>query len=351
MPIYAHLESGSEAADLELGIVGGVQQKRSRRKRLLSTRFYSLGRRMFRSMTRQLQTHHKHRPLFILVASFAFLLLCIILFLGRMHSDGGVSAGINRYRSEVAESVNLYSNLHNLVMVAGHAIYTSGGKGCGEVEGEESWYLESYQKHEGQAATFVQHIKIGVQVAAEDEKSLLVFSGGETRKQAGPRSEAQSYWGVAESKDWFGKQEQVRERAMTEEHARDSFENLLFSVCRFRELTGAYPLNITVVSYDFKKFRFANLHRAALHFPASRFTFKGTPSAPASILAAEKAELLVQDSFERDPYGCEGPLREKRVKRDPFLRTIPYPVGCPEISGLFSYCGTELYSKRLPWDE
>jgi hypothetical protein len=38
----------------------------------------------------------------------------------------------------------------------------------------------------------------------------------------------------------------VRWRTLTEEHARDSFENLLFSVCRFRELTGTYPYNITV---------------------------------------------------------------------------------------------------------
>lgn len=110
-------------------------------------------------------------------------------------------------------------------------------------------------------------------------------------------------------------------------------------------------LEVQVVSYDFKKFRFANLHRAALHFPASRFSFKGTPSAPTSVLAAQEAERHVQDSFQRDPYGCEGSLQEKRLKRDPFLRTIPYPAGCPEISGLFSYCGTDLYSKRLPWDE
>lgn len=46
-----------------------------------------------------------------------------------------------------------------------------------------------------------------------------------------------------------GNDESVRSRALTEEHARDSFENLLFSVCRFRELTGRYPQNITV-SFD-----------------------------------------------------------------------------------------------------
>lgn len=49
-----------------------------------------------------------------------------------------------------------------------------------------------------------------------------------------------------------GKGEDVKSRALTEEHARDSFENLLFSVCRFRELTGKYPQNITVSSVYFK---------------------------------------------------------------------------------------------------
>lgn len=48
-----------------------------------------------------------------------------------------------------------------------------------------------------------------------------------------------------------GKRDNVRSRALTEEHARDSFENLLFSVCRFRELTGTYPQNITVSPYTF----------------------------------------------------------------------------------------------------
>jgi hypothetical protein len=40
--------------------------------------------------------------------------------------------------------------------------------------------------------------------------------------------------------------EELKARALTEEHARDSFENLLFSICRFFELTGHFPHNITV---------------------------------------------------------------------------------------------------------
>ena len=51
---------------------------------------------------------------------------------------------------------------------------------------------------------------------------------------------------------FIGREENVRWRALTEEHARDSFENLLFSVCRFRELTGTYPYNITVSPFYWK---------------------------------------------------------------------------------------------------
>lgn len=51
---------------------------------------------------------------------------------------------------------------------------------------------------------FLAHIKEGIESTARDDEALLLFSGGETRKDAGPRSEAQSYWAVAESKEWFG---------------------------------------------------------------------------------------------------------------------------------------------------
>lgn len=96
-----------------------------------------------------------------------------------------------------------FANLKNLVMVAGHSVYTSSS--CEKVDKEDAWYLEPYQKHPGQAATFITHIQKGVEIAANDDAALLLFSGGETRKDAGPRSEAQSYWIVAESKQWFGK--------------------------------------------------------------------------------------------------------------------------------------------------
>jgi len=34
----------------------------------------------------------------------------------------------------------------------------------------------------------------------------------------------------------------IRKRATTEEFAKDSYENLLYSICRYHEFTGKYEL-------------------------------------------------------------------------------------------------------------
>ncbi|PON99668.1 Transmembrane protein [Trema orientale] len=331
--------------------------------------------RMIKSIRNRLHYYFKLHPLLCFLISLS-LGVSIFLVLSLYESRYKM---MNNYQSFRTDSDKYpFPNLQNLVMVAGHSVYTSSS--CGKFDEEDSWFLEPYQKNPGQAATFLAHIQGGIELAAKDDAALLLFSGGETRKGAGPMSEAQSYWAVAESKGWFGKGGDVKSRAVTEEHARDSFENLLFSVCRFRELTGAYPQNITVspvysthsrlsfpvyaagcaslfsvfdlmevVSYDFKAERFAQLHRSALGFPESRFFFSGTPATSSSRAAAEKGEALVRTQFKEDPYGCRGSLLRKKLGRDPFHRTIPYPNGCPEIDGLFRYCGTDPYRGSLPW--
>ena len=67
----------------------------------------------------------------------------------------------------------------------------------------------------GQAHSFIEHIQTGIQHAEHDPDALLLFSGGQTRKAAGPRSEAEGYWLVAEAARWWGST-LVRERAFTE---------------------------------------------------------------------------------------------------------------------------------------
>ncbi|KAF9625074.1 hypothetical protein IFM89_017877 [Coptis chinensis] len=122
----------------------------------------------------------------------------------RAVQGGGRSSAretIGRVAAGAVAKIILRAYAGTEAMVAGHSVYTSSS--CGKVDKEDSWFLESYQKHPGQATTFLRHIKEGVDIASKDEEALLLFSGGETRKDAGPRSEAQSYWAVAESKDWL----------------------------------------------------------------------------------------------------------------------------------------------------
>jgi hypothetical protein len=232
--------------------------------------------------------------------------------------------------------------LGNLVLVAGHAVYV--GHDFLDPEQDRNWFLQPFQR--GEPPFYIEHIRAGVDVARRDPSSLLTFSGGQTRREAGPRSEAQSYWNLAEHFQWWGIP-QVSERSTTEEFARDSFENLLFAICRFKECCGRYPHEIRVVSWAFKENRFS-LHREALGIPESRFEFYGA-NQPEDLAGAEKGEARAIAAFQKDPYGTGGDLGQKRADRNPFNRVNPYPLSCPELEGVLRHRGPELYKGVLPW--
>jgi len=281
-----------------------------------------------------------------------FLLLCVLLPLWLLVSDKvTLPAGLrppfyNRKVLGAATAVPLpASYLRNLVLVAGHAVYV--GVDFHEATKESSWFLEDYQKVPGEAQSFVDHIALGVQEAHKDPSAMLMFSGGQTRREAGPRSEGLSYWVVAEAALWFNTSD-VRNRTFTEEHARDSFENLLFGLCRFYELTGHYPEHVTVVSYTLKRDRFVTLHREALRFPFDRFHFLGTPIPPAAQGATE-GEARTVAAFRNNPYGCEGELLQKRLRRDPFAVGPIHPSRCPAMHDLLMHCGNDLFEGVVPW--
>jgi hypothetical protein len=138
-----------------------------------------------------------------------------------------------------------------------------------------------------------------------------------------------------------------------EEYARDSYENLLFSLCRFKEFVGSYPTKVTVVGFDFKGQRFRDLHRRAIGFPASNFTYVGLrPQHPKfSHTRAAEGEQTAINNFRKDMYGCLNPdLYTKRSIRDPFMRTVPYELACPELKPLLEWRGPEqIDPDLLPW--
>jgi hypothetical protein len=110
-----------------------------------------------------------------------------------------------------------------------------------------------------------------------------------------------------------------------------------------------------MVSFTFKQRRFETLHAPALQWPVSRFHFIGydPPSSTGFDLqvSTEGEQQNAAKPFEQDPYGCNSDiLQEKRKSRNPFHRTAPYPLSCPEMRELLQYCGPELFPKsKLPW--
>eukprot|EP00913_Durusdinium_trenchii_P022217 g20876.t1 len=160
-------------------------------------------------------------------------------------------------------------NLSHLVLVAGHAVVMADSLEH-VLHRDSDWFLEPYQLHQDLPEALVSHIHAGVRLAAFDPTALLIFSGGQTRAAAGPRDEGWSYYRLAEH---FSCEDE--------------------SIC-LQEVVGHYPERITVVSFGFKKHRFGDLHRKALRFPSSRFSFVGIQPPPKSrfdLARAEQGEL------------------------------------------------------------
>ena len=99
---------------------------------------------------------------------------------------------VGGYRRQVDLHRFPASHLRRLVLVACHSVYI--GLDFTHVEDMSSWALLDYQKVGSVAHSFVTHIQQGVRYAAEQEDSMLLFSGGKTRIDAGPRAEALGYW-------------------------------------------------------------------------------------------------------------------------------------------------------------
>ncbi|WVQ97797.1 hypothetical protein IAU59_004912 [Kwoniella sp. CBS 9459] len=252
-----------------------------------------------------------------------------------------------------------YGDLDHLIMVPGHAIWL--GHDVEMIREDDDWVLEPMQRG-GSVKTYVKHIERGVEELRADPNALLVFSGGATRPPPSPPlSEALSYHNLAHALSLLpstplpaspsttgtekanGKGSSstplpLNLRAATEEYAMDSYQNLLFSIARFKEVTGVYPMRITVVGYGMKRRRFTNLHRAALNFPLAQFTYIGIDD-EGDTSAHYAGELKYGFTpFIQSPSGCQSPLSIKRLVRNPFKRYHPYHISCPELWDLFEWC-------------
>jgi hypothetical protein len=177
------------------------------------------------------------------------------------------------------------------------------------------WALQSFQK--GEPPFYVEQIKEAL--AVSDAHSLVVFSGGRTRLESGAFwSEAQTYYEIAKK---FSSEQHIN---MTlETYARDSFQNLDFSVRKFRQHTGADPEAICVIGWAFKKDRF-DFHAKTLGIQPSVFTYVSVNNPlPEDLPGALVGEQKTLQQFKDDPFGEGKILYDKRSQRDPYSDGLP----------------------------
>lgn len=244
------------------------------------------------------------------------------------------------------------SRLDHLIVVAGHAIWKGGSPA--DYEKDSEWVLDVAQAGRGNPKAFYAHIAKGAELALTDENSLLVFSGGQTRKPT-HLTEAQSYLSLALSSGLLpSSPSEPFARATTEDFALDSFQNLLFSVARFKERAGKYPKRITVVGFGVKKERFEELHARAIRWPVGMFHYVGVDVAGQGDLEVSRAgeRKYGFTPYTHDLYGCHDFLAAKRRSRNVGARFHPYHTSAPELAGLLDWCPAsrnKLFRGSLPW--
>lgn len=248
------------------------------------------------------------------------------------------------------------SQSHHLIIVPGHAALKI-EQLKEALHSDSAWYLLPYQLHQSFPHIISSHIQRGISLLQEspEKNTTLIFSGGQTRRDVGPISEAASYYYLALQNQWIPPQDLItlKNKIYLEENARDSYENLLFSICRYKEINNHYPTKISIVGFYFKEKRYLELHGRAIRFPPQNLKYYGLVPNKDSLFdarRAEEGESLTLKEFTEDMYACHTEsLRRKRNTRNPFLRTIPYELSCPELKELLTWCGPELFNGPLPW--
>ncbi|KZF19071.1 hypothetical protein L228DRAFT_242102 [Xylona heveae TC161] len=270
---------------------------------------------------------------------------------------------------------NPQGNAAELIIVCCHAIWL-GGPSNGWDESE--WLIEPFQK--GETPIYIEHIKAGIKALSQAPAgSLLVFSGGPTKAAAGALAEGQSYLNLAQANEYFPKTTTttIDQSAVTAENlATDSYQNVLFSLLLFRRLRGFYPTRLVIVSHEFKRARFTDLHCRAIKWPLERVEYIGinpppevTP--PDTLVAAEAKSGF--GLWKSDLYGTGKILHEKRVKRA-WKAADAYGVVqyiCGDLSDVQGdthekaleasvmhllrwtggSSGVEVFPERLPWED
>ncbi|KAJ4359551.1 uncharacterized protein N0V89_000106 [Didymosphaeria variabile] len=235
-----------------------------------------------------------------------------------------------------------YTGFDNLIIVCCHAIFHPNASSADfplfSPYDEKNWHLAPFQKPNpdtgkpGEQETFVAHALAGINVLLSEwspdfpQSTLLVMSGGPTKRSLTPLSEARSYYHAALAQELAqgnlggGRVHQLfsKGRILLEEHATDSFQNLLFSVLLFRRITGRYPKQVRIITHAFKARRFLDLHAPAIRWPSNSIQVQGIDPV---MSGAEREETIQGEEkygfapWLEDPLGTGEVLASKRRNR------------------------------------
>ncbi|EJS41571.1 YOR238W [Saccharomyces arboricola H-6] len=232
----------------------------------------------------------------------------------------------------------------------------------------DCWHLAPFQYEGKDHLAFIKHGLTAIKLLLQRvHRATVIFSGSQTKKKAGVMSEAQSYYFLCEKLIRYSMSNDIIaipnfddelhillqdikrmliERSIdvkdlfygdlitTEEFSLDSFDNLMFSIYRFEEVTGKFPQRITIIGFAFKMARFINYHAKAIDYPQSSINYIGIDPKPTNYsktqLSKYYSDLVEMERknalslFSLDWYATRDALRTKKKSRNPFNRTAPY---------------------------
>lgn len=248
---------------------------------------------------------------------------------------------------------NPEGRVENLIILPCHAIYAPelNQESTATDENDEqlsykdanNWLMEPFQLESDDHLSFFKHLELSFNELHENvHNSALVISGGYT-KAAAQKSESASYLQLAESIGYLKHPYFVKgTNVLLDEYARDSYENVLYSICTFYKKFNKLPKKITIVGFGFKKERFFSSHLTTLGYYTlpniindevvlddlpdtkhAKYVGAG-PFVPfdnsqfwSDLQKNEKIRAL--DLFKSNPFGSYGSLlHDKKSKRDPW---------------------------------
>lgn len=231
----------------------------------------------------------------------------------------------------------------NLVILPCHSVYvnpvdsdkiiTNAGADA------DSWLLAPFQLEANDQLSFLDHLeRCKTLIEKRADHAVLMLSGGFTKPQV-ELSEAQSYFNVGLQRGWFT-EDMLNRSVFLEEFARDSYENVLFSLAKFYKLYNNYPEVVTIVGFGFKEPRFVQLHLQTLGYKGDRAEYIGIgpdfppkPPSESNSLYKQRAEKYYKelsksekkfayDLFLENPFGSQGStLHRKKISRDPWKKS------------------------------